>query len=170
MEIWKSIPNYEGLYEVSNLGNVKSLSRKVFNNKYYRITKDKLLKPGISSGGYPLVVLCKNNSKKTRTVHQLVAESFLGHTPCGYTLVVDHINDVRNDNRVENLQVVTNRFNTFKTQGKYSSKYKGVFFNKRTNKYEAQIWSELRVSKRIGQYNTELEASNAYQEYLKKII
>ena len=163
MEVWKSIKDYEGLYEVSSLGRVKSLG----NDK---TRKEKILSSGISSGGYPVVVLCKNNSKKTRTVHQLVAEVFLGHIPNGMKLVVDHINDIRNDNRLENLQIVTTRENAFKTQGKYSSKYKGVFFNKRTNKYEAQIWSELRVNKRIGQYNTELEASNAYQEYLKKII
>ena len=163
MEVWKSIKDYEGLYEVSSLGRVKSLG----NDK---TRKEKILSSGISSSGYPVVVLCKNNSKKTRTVHQLVAEVFLGHIPNGMKLVVDHINDIRNDNRLENLQIVTTRENAFKTQGKYSSKYKGVFFNKRTNKYEAQIWSELRVNKRIGQYNTELEASNAYQEYLKKII
>ena len=156
-EVWKSIPNYEGLYEVSSLGRVKSL----------RFNKEKILSQGLAR--YCNVVLWNNNKGITRTVHQLVAESFLGHNPNGMKLVVDHINDDKLDNRLENLQIVTTRENAYKTQGKYTSKYKGVWFNKRTNKYEAHIWSELRVNKRIGQYNTELEASNAYQEYLKKI-
>jgi hypothetical protein len=160
-EIWKDVPNYEGIYQVSSLGRVKSLG----NDKS---RKEKILKQGY--GKYYLVNLNKHKVSKTRTVHQLVCEAFLGHKPNGMKLVVDHINDDKLDNRLENLQIITQRENAYKTQNKYSSKYKGVFLNKRTNKYEAHIWSERKVNKRIGQFNTEEEASEAYQSYLKKII
>ena len=158
-EIWKSIPNYEGLYEVSSLGRVKSLG----NSKS---RKDKILKQGMIR--YCNVVLWKNKKGITRTVHQLVAESFLNHNPDGMKLVVDHINDDKLDNRVENLRIISQRENAFKTQGKYSSKYKGVSFNKKTNKYDAHIW--LGYLKRIGQYDNEYDAHLAYQKKLKEFV
>lgn len=111
MEVWKSIPNYEGLYEVSSLGKVKSLPRKICNHKGCHISKEKILRPGINSRDYLSIVLFKNNSKKSLNVHQLVAMAFLNHTPCGHNLVVDHINKNKIDNRLENLQLITNRKN-----------------------------------------------------------
>lgn len=66
MEIWKDVKGYESIYQVSDIGNVKSL-------KY---GKEKLLKPGINSTGYFIVILYKNKIKKTIKVHQLVAEAF----------------------------------------------------------------------------------------------
>lgn len=162
MEVWKKIPNYEGLYEVSNLGNVKSLG----NDK---TRKEKILKAGINSQGYCHVGLVKDKQRNFFKVHQLVAMAFLNHIPCGYKLVVDHINDTPLDNRVENLQIVTQRFNANKTQVKYTSKYKGVSWHKNNFKWISNI---LINKKRIhlGYFNTELEASVAYQNKLKEIL
>ena len=101
MEIWKDIPNYEGYYQVSNLGNVS------------RVNSNSNLKAG-NTHGYLQVVLCVNKQKKNYKVHQLVAMAFLNHKPCGMKLVVDHINGKKTDNRVENLQVITNRNNRHK--------------------------------------------------------
>ena len=159
-EIWKDIPEYEGLYQVSNLGNVKSLN-------YKKTNKEKKLKLSNHHYGYKVVCMCKNNERKIFLVHQLVAMAFLNHKPCRYKLVIDHINDNPSDNRIENLQIVTHRFNVCKTQNKYQSKYKGVYLS------EGKYWkSQIRINKQkkhIGLFKTEYEAHLAYQNALKNI-
>ena len=155
-EIWKDIPEYEGLYQVSNLGRVKSL---MFN-------KEKILKQA-NTNGYLQVRLCKNKIKKF-LVHQLVSMAFLNHKPCGFNLVIDHINDNPSDNRVENLQIVTQRYNCRKTQGKYSSQFKGVSWNKQKKKWHSLI-SMNGKRKFLGTFTDEYEAHLAYQNALKQI-
>ena len=117
-EIWKDIPEYEGYYQVSNLGRVKGLSRFV-NPKSggkYRL-KANLLKP-IKKGiqDYFVVGLSKNGITKIKTIHQIVAITFLNHKPCGFKIVVDHINNIKTDNRLINLQLTTTRHNSSKDQ------------------------------------------------------
>ena len=101
-EIWKSIKSYEGLYEISSLGRVKSLN--------YRGTgKKKILKNIECSNGYLMVNLTKNGKQKQFKVHRLVAEAFIPNSedkPC-----IDHINTIRTDNRVSNLRWVTQKEN-----------------------------------------------------------
>jgi hypothetical protein len=94
--------------------------------------------------------------------------AFLNHIPSGNKLVIDHRNDNKLDNRLENLQVVTNRFNTCKTRGNYSSKYKGVNWHKHTQKWVSRI---IINNKRhsLGYFNCELAAHLAYQNKLKTI-
>ena len=97
-EIWKDIVGYEGLYQVSNLGNVRSLN-------YNHTGKEKLLKQNINCNGYNYVVLAKEGSRKTYTIHRLVAIAFIPKSEnkdC-----VDHINGIRTDNRVVNLRWAT---------------------------------------------------------------
>jgi len=168
-EIWKDVIGYEGLYQVSSLGNVKSLSREMWNGHKFLISKDRILTPTLNTKGYPQVRIYKKGIAKTRTIHQLVAESFLNHTRDGsMKLVVDHINDVKTDNRVDNLQIVTNRFNVCKTQGKYTSKYKGVHWYKRDSNWRAAITIDNKNT-HLGYFNCELAASLAYQTKLKEI-
>ena len=105
-EIWKDISNYEG-YQVSNLGRVKSLERiDALGHK----RKEKLLKPLISSIGYYLVGLCKNSKVRFYLVHRLVWESFNGQIP--ENMQVNHINEIKSDNRLENLNLMTPKENT----------------------------------------------------------
>ena len=98
-EVWKPIVNFEGLYEISSLGRVKSLSKEICNNRRCYLSKEKILKHSTTKSGYFMIILCKNGKKKGIKIHQLVAQSFLNHTICGQKLVVDHINDVKTDNR-----------------------------------------------------------------------
>ena len=107
-EIWRSIEGYEGLYEVSNLGRVRSLDR--YGNTGYgiRLYKGKILSQEKDRGGYLNVVLSKKCIKTTFKVHRLVARAFpdiCGEYKKG--LVVDHINTVRTDNRAINLKWCT---------------------------------------------------------------
>ena len=166
-EIWKDIPNYEGMYQVSNLGRVKSLSRWKIAGKSSYFTKEKIIKNNLTIQGYYQVALCKNSVYWKPKVHQLVAICFLNHTPCGMKMVVDHINDNPLDNRVENLQVVTTRYNTCKTQGKYSSQYKGVNWHKKYQNWSASIFVNGK-SKWLGSFKNEYDAHLAYQKALSE--
>lgn len=159
-EIWKDIEGYEGQYQISNFGNLKSLK----NNK------EKLLKGSISNKGYIQFSLnwAEKNKYNVHTAHQLVAMAFLKHKPCGLKLVIDHINDNKLDNRLENLQIVTNRYNSCKTQGRYSSKYKGVSFSKKNKKWRADIHYNNQ-KKYLGLFIDEYEAYLAYQNALKNL-
>jgi hypothetical protein len=168
-EIWKDIPEYEGFYQVSNLGRVKSLPKEwVSGRGTIRKHNGIILKGAKNSSGYYIVTLSKDSITKTLCVHQLVAIAFLGHIPNRMELVVDHINDNPTDNRVENLQIVTQRFNAFKTQGIYSSKYKGVSWDKNAKKWVAQITISRKV-KNLGRFNCELKAHQAYENALKNL-
>lgn len=109
-EIWKDIEDYKGLYQASNLGNVKSLS-KIKNNKLVGKfkTKEKILSAGIDSKGYYSVVLYKNGNKKVCSVHRLVAQTFIPNhenKPC-----VNHIDGNKLNNNVNNLEWCTYREN-----------------------------------------------------------
>lgn len=158
IEIWKAIPGYDG-YEVSNLGNVKSLK---FNS-------EKILKPNVSYSGYLYLNLRTNNKTKAFRIHQLVVMAFLNHIPNGkMDLVVDHINDVKTDNRLENLQVVSQRENCKKTQGNYSSKYKGVSWHNTRKKWRVGITSNGK-QKHLGYFTNEYDAHLKYQEVLEEI-
>lgn len=169
-EIWKDVIGFEGFYKVSNKGTVKSLSRTFLRNgKYPSLLKEKFLNAYPDTGGYLTVGLMQNNMKKNRTVHQLVAESFLNHTPCGHKLVVNHINFNKTDNRVENLEIVTQRENANQKHLKSSSHYLGVSWSKEKNKWVAQITTEGKT-KSLGRYKTEIEAHNAYQKFSNGII
>ena len=105
-EIWKDIKRYEGGYQVSNRGRVKSLNRTITDCRGRRhIIKEKILKPENVFDGYERVCLFKNGKQKHYRVATLVYEAFNGPIPEGKEL--DHINGERTDNRLENLRVVS---------------------------------------------------------------
>jgi hypothetical protein len=159
-EIWKDIPNYEGLYQVSNIGRVR---RYVKSKKIYKLSILTI------NQGYYRKALWKNNSQKLFFVHQLVAITFLNHRPNGMNLVIDHINDNKLDNRVENLQIVTQRYNVFKTQGNYSSQYKGVYWNKNEKKWKSRITINGK-KKYLGRFENEYDAHLAYEKALQELV
>ena len=149
MENWKDIKGYEGHYQVSDLGRVKSIKKGT-----ERILADRL------GGRYYKATLCKNGKTKDKYVHILVAESFLNYKGGDRSIVVDHINNDRFDNRLANLQVITQRENINKNC-KGSSKFYGVY-----NGYKDKWYAHLRVDGKdvhLGTFDTEERASIAYQ-------
>lgn len=102
MEIWKSIKGYEGIYEVSNYGRIKSLSRITSNN---RRLKEKIINGGYYPNGYKLVCLRKNGINKNHLIHRLVAEAFILN-PNNYS-VVNHLDGNKKNNHVSNLEWCT---------------------------------------------------------------
>jgi hypothetical protein len=153
-EFYKDIPNYENMYQISNLGNVKSLK--------YR--KEKILKFSKDKDGYFQVILCKNGKTKAFKNHVLVAMAFKGHKPDGSTkIVVDHIDNDKSNNCEWNLQLISSRENISKDR-KSKNKYPGVRLLS-NNKWEASITIENKYFY-LGTFNNEIDAYNAYRTKL----
>ena len=166
-EIWKDIPDYEGLYQVSNLGRVKSLRRKIKTGIGTFIKKQRILSL-YKNGRYYKTNLFKNNKSKIYRVHQLVAMAFLGHKPCGYYLVVDHIDNNPLNNNVSNLQLITPRENCTKDKKRMFSNYVGAYWQS-----DNKNWvSRIKINKKIihlGVFKKEYDAHLAYQKKLNEI-
>lgn len=109
-EIWKDIEGYEGLYQVSNYGRVKSLARTRFSkNNTIAPVYERILKKN-NSRGYHSVTLFKNGIRKDNKVHRLVGIHFL--IDSDYSLQINHINGIKTDNRVGNIEFCTAKENT----------------------------------------------------------
>lgn len=171
-EIWKNIPSYEGYYQVSDLGRVRSLDRvRTYKSGASKLLEGKILNLTMNNG-YKQVTLTMKGRQKAFKISQLVAMAFLGHKPDGYKLVVDHINGNKLDDRVENLRIVTNRANAstcFRTgNGTFSSKYVGVCWSTKSLKWQSSIYYDgIRIY--LGLFDNETDASDAYQKALSKI-
>lgn len=112
MEIWKDIYGYEGLYQISNLGRVKSLSRLVKNGKnHYKFATEKIRKVAINKkrNGYCEISLYKNNKEKRFKIHRLVAQAFIQNI--FNKPEVNHIDGNKQNNKAENLEWVTSKEN-----------------------------------------------------------
>lgn len=158
-EIWKDIPGYEGMYQASNSGKIKSVSRRA---KHHlggtRFVRERILKPS-NAGGYRNVVLSKDGEKKTFGVHQLVAMAFLEHEPNRAAgLVVDHIDNDASNNNLSNLQVITHRQNCYKDKH-----LPGTYYHKTNDKWCAYKKVDGKT-KYLGSFNTQEEANRAYLE------
>ena len=164
-EIWKDILGYEGFYQVSNFGNLKSLSRKV-NNKHgtFTLKKEKKLKPSNDKDGYQIIGFLKNGLRKMYRVHFLVCEAFLTEKPFS-SYVIDHIDNVKTNNKFSNLQYISNRQNLIKDiKNKHNTL--GVYSNNK--RYSSKIFIDgVRIY--LGSFKTAEEAGKAYQEKLKTI-
>lgn len=109
METWKDIIGFEGLYQASNAGRVKSLERVVSCGKGNRIIKEAIKKPGKNSSGYPVINLFKNSKCYPHTVHSLIARYFIPN-PSNFP-EVNHKNGIKSDNDINNLEWVTYSMN-----------------------------------------------------------
>ena len=108
-EIWKDVVGYEGLYQVSNLGRVKSLSHHCVVGWADFMSKEKILKQSTNNGGYKYVWLHKDGSKKIFKIHRLVAIAFIPN-PNGFKCI-NHRDENRENNCVFNLEWCTHSYN-----------------------------------------------------------
>jgi hypothetical protein len=168
-EIWLPIPNYEGLYEISNYGRVKSfLSPPKKNKVNIPLKEGKIINPFYDKKKYLKLHLTKNKNPKTFLVHRLVMLAFVGESK----LAVDHIDGNKENNYLSNLRYCTNRENSIyyyeKKEGK-SSKRVGVSYSKDRKKW----CSFIRINKKqlyLGAFNSEEEAEKKYLEAKKNIV
>lgn len=143
-EIWKDIKNYEGLYQVSNFGNVKSLERKIKRLEHTKKINEKLLKKVIDKTGYYIVGLSKNNKNKKICVHRLVIEAFvpnINNLPC-----VNHKDENKLNNNLDNLEWCDYKYNNnYGTVKERMKKIKGKpvyqydLFNNFIKKWESSM-------------------------------
>ncbi|MEG1402888.1 NUMOD4 domain-containing protein [Bacteroides sp.] len=136
-EVWKDIQGYEGLYQVSNLGRVKTLPRKYGT--------ERIRKPAIEKNGYLQLLLCKDGVRKNYFVHRIVAEAFILN-PNNYP-TVNHIDKNKLNNQVPNLEWMT-----FEQNLRYSTKKSVKQLDLKGN--VIRIWdSIIDVEKELG-YDT----------------
>ncbi|TWH05093.1 HNH endonuclease [Rhodococcus rhodochrous J45] len=110
MENWKPVPEWSDLYEVSDLGRVRSLDRLVRGNAGSSYRKPgRILRPAVDSHGYPQVQLCRDGKCRSYGLHRLVLLAFVGPRPDG--LEIRHLNGVRSDCRLANIEYATRVIN-----------------------------------------------------------
>lgn len=154
MEIFKDVLKYKDLYEVSNTGIVRNkLSGKILNTSP-------------NKKGYLQACLWINKKNVTQRVHRLVLETFKG-LPIGDCNHGNHINGNRQDNRIENLEWVSNRENashSIARQLTRTSNYPGVCWASKNNKYLAQVYFNKK-NKYLGLFDVELDAYEAVKQF-----
>jgi len=159
MEEWKDVSGYEDIYEVSDKGKIRSLDRfdrmGRFHMGHERIHF-------IDNFGYPSISLWKDGKRKTKRIHRIEADSFLGES----SLHIDHIDGDKTNNNLSNLEYVTNRENTSRGHVLRRRKKKGLpvgVYQKREGRY----FSTIRIGKQVlylGTFDTISDARGAYLE------
>lgn len=165
-EIWKDISGYENIYQISNLGRVKSLTRLVNNtHKSKRLVKERLLKQTICKAGYLKVELSKKQKHETKKIHRLVCAHFLENKE-NYP-VINHKDGNKLNNNVSNLEWCSHRYNSNHYFSKNSkSKYRGVCFNKIRGMWGARC-SLNKKRYFLGFYEKEEDAGQTYIDFCK---
>lgn len=155
-EIWKNIKEFENIYQISNYGNIRN------------IKKHKLMKPFISKKtGYYQIDLCKNGCKKRYSIHRLVAETFILNS--NNLPQVNHKNEIKIDNRVENLEWCTHKYNS--NYGTIKQRI-GLKSSQRKHSEEAKQKISKALSKPIIQYskdNTFIKEWNSAYEVKRNL-
>lgn len=169
-EVWRDVIGFEGLYQASNLGRIRSLDRQVRSGNRYNknigvaVKRGKVLKQVDIGLGYLQVCLRKNNKNYSRYVALLVWEAFNGPIPKG--MQVNHINEDKSDNRLENLNLMTPKENcnwgtrnervlktkSTRTYSKPSYFSRKVFMYSLEGEFEKEFNSITEAAKYLGRY------------------
>lgn len=131
-EKWKDIKNYEGFYQISNLGRVKSL---IFRNNVCNIKKEKILKPTDNGNGYLIVSLHKNKNRKVFYIHRLVGQTFIENKE--HLKEINHKDGNRKNNNIDNLEWCNRKYNvehSYRNNGR-----KSAFSEIKGNKHRLSI-------------------------------
>jgi len=170
-EIWRDIKEYEGIYQISNLGRIKSCDRKINIQGTAHFYGSKILVCGITKQNYVTCKLCKNGKSKSYSIHALVYDHFGAEKRDGKYRQIDHIDNNPSNNNIDNLQLTSARENIGKKHqnNRFTSKYPGVYRKKNSEKWIANIKINGK-RKYLGAFNTEIEASNAYDQANERVI
>lgn len=173
MEIWKPVLQYEGRYEVSNLGRVKALERDEFMpwNGGTRVFKEKILRQFEKDNDYIFIRLSDgggHDTQKSKYTHRLVWAAFHGAIPRGF--IVNHKDKDRKNNALSNLELITQRDNCLHGMigRQKTSKYPGVHKEARTGYWKAMARNGKKKVY-IGKFDTEDLAYEAYKRYVSEI-
>lgn len=162
LEEWKDIKDYKGKYQISNLGRIKSLRRKVVqSNSYEYVIKEKILKQSKNTNGY-LSITLNNNGKKRFSVHRLVGTHFLNNPENKEQ--INHINGVKTDNRIGNLEWVT------KSENQIHAYKSGLAFVKKKFSKKDAINIRLEYKKSKTTYNKLAKKYNTSRKTIFNII
>lgn len=162
-EIYKDVPGYEGLYQVSNWGNVVSLKHRWGIRETPRKVCDTA-----DTRGYRQLNLSKDGKKRLFKVHQLVAMAFLGHICDGHNTEVHHIDEDKTNNFVWNLQVLKQDGGLSAVRQNKVLSCKGTYYSKSKNRWV----SEIRIDgkrKYLGLFKIEQDGLDAYQKALDSV-
>lgn len=175
LEIWKPVVGYEGYYEVSNYGRVRSLDRTIYNRTGYTSVKQgKMKKTWINNRGYVMARLSKDNEKRDALVHRLVAEAFLEKSKGEE--IVNHKDFNRSNNIVDNLEWCDYKYNLHysmdrvkcslrqKNKGRYNL---GVYPRKKKDG-TIKHWRVVIGKKEIGSAKTQKEAIAMRDRYFEQ--
>lgn len=142
-EIWKDIQGYEGLYQISNLGRIKSLERDIiYSNGKIQHYKGKILTPNSDKDDYKTIKLCKNGIIKRYLVHRLIAITFIpnpDNLPC-----VNHKDENKQNNNIENLEWCSVAYNNC-----YGSRLEKLSSKMKGRKVSEETKQKIRVSKKL---------------------
>lgn len=155
IEIWKNIVNYEGLYQISNYGNVR--------NK-----KNLVMKTTLDGKGYYKINLCKSGIKKSFRIHKLLALYFIENPENKEE--VNHIDGNKQNNDIKNLEWVTKYENRMHYEKIIRNVRRGVYFHKKNKTYIAQICYRLnkqKIQKNLGSF---INKEDAYQAFFNEFV
>lgn len=155
-EKWDWVPKYIGHYQVSTKGRVKSFKKMEFIMKVFS-----------KEGRYNSVTFHIDNKPKTEMIHQIMAETFLGHIPASRKFVVDHIDGNKQNNVIDNLQIISARENTSKDKKGFTSVFSGICLDSKSGKMQSAIRLDGKKYY-IGKYLSEHEAKEKYEQVLVK--
>lgn len=160
--IWRPIKGYEGLYEVSNTGLIKSLN-------CYNYKEPKILQQYVRKDGYAIVGLSKNNITKTKTVHRLVAEAFLPNP--NDLEMVNHRDENKSNNNVDNLEWCSRAYNqiySLKLHPERNVQFYNNFLDENGNSNSPMLISEARVrTEPVAHLGNDLKILKIYDNWVE---